>query len=122
MPVLMNLTAAAWALPSLASPVACRVPGAQDAAAFWENLLAGREALTRLEADSAATASVDSGLEHHVPAGFLLADADCFDAGFFSMSPREAALTDPQRVARISQRRIRESDGATRWGDLTTGY
>jgi amino acid adenylation domain-containing protein len=73
--------------------IACRVPGALDAEAFWKNLSHGYEALTWSGLDPPGRGDPNS---HHVPAGFLLDEADCFDAAFFSMSPREAALTDPQ--------------------------
>ncbi|SHG61274.1 hybrid non-ribosomal peptide synthetase/type I polyketide synthase [Massilia sp. CF038] len=72
----------------------CRVPGAQNAAAFWENILRGHEAVSWL--DRPVSAPPSDGMSHHVPAAFLLDQADCFDAPFFGMSPREAALTDPQ--------------------------
>lgn len=72
---------------------ACRVPGALDAEAFWSNLSRGHEALTWFGEAAAGPGDTTS---HHVPAAFLLEQADCFDAAFFSMSPREAALTDPQ--------------------------
>lgn len=72
----------------------CRVPGASSAQAFWENIFRGHEAVSWLGGDNAAPQA--DAMSHHVPAAFLLDQADCFDAPFFAMSPREAALTDPQ--------------------------
>jgi amino acid adenylation domain-containing protein len=75
-----------------------RFPGAQDVAAFWRNLRDGVESVTffaddQLEdgADPATRASAG-----YVKARPVLADVDQFDAGFFDMREREAALTDPQ--------------------------
>lgn len=72
----------------------CRVPGADNAVAFWENLLRGHESVSWLERGDNAPAP--DAMSHHVAAAFQLDQADCFDAPFFGMSPREAALTDPQ--------------------------
>jgi acyl transferase domain-containing protein len=72
----------------------CRVPGASNAEAFWENIFRGHEAVSWLGSDTAA--APPDAMSHRVPAAFLLDQADCFDAPFFGMSPREAALTDPQ--------------------------
>ncbi|GLB81274.1 polyketide synthase [Mycobacterium kiyosense] len=56
--------------------LACRFPGAADPRAFWQLLQDGREIVG------------------------ALADAADFDAGFFNVSPREAAAMDPrQRLA-----------------------
>lgn len=52
---------------------------------------ADRESLPlKLDSDAAEDAS------HMVPAGFVIADIELFDAAFFAMSPREAEITDPQ--------------------------
>ncbi|MGX5836946.1 amino acid adenylation domain-containing protein [Aeromonas piscicola] len=72
----------------------CRVPGASDVETFWENIFRGHEAVTWLGGNG-ATSQMDA-MSRHVPAAFLLDHADCFDSTFFGMSPREAALTDPQ--------------------------
>ncbi|WPZ32678.1 SDR family NAD(P)-dependent oxidoreductase [Thalassobaculum sp. OXR-137] len=64
--------------------LACRLPGAPDAAAFWELLREGRCAIR-----------ADARLPG-VEAGFL-EDADCFDAGFFGLPPSEARDMDPQQ-------------------------
>jgi amino acid adenylation domain-containing protein len=75
-----------------------RFPGAQDVATFWRNLCEGVESVTfftddQLEdgADPATRASAG-----YVKARPVLADVDQFDAEFFDMRDREAALTDPQ--------------------------
>ncbi len=69
--------------------IACRVPGADDVAAFWRNLLDGVESLERVATPARAP-------EGHVPVVGRLTGIEQFDAGLFGMTPREAAQTDPQ--------------------------
>jgi acyl transferase domain-containing protein/acyl carrier protein len=72
--------------------LACRVPGAGDAEAFWQLLLSGTDATGEMPAGR--------GLcnEHQEnDRGGFLEDIDLFDAPFFSISPREAAHMDPQQ-------------------------
>ncbi|MFO1074917.1 MAG: beta-ketoacyl synthase N-terminal-like domain-containing protein [Geminicoccaceae bacterium] len=73
--------------------LAGRFPGAEDVFALWHNLAAGREAIEHLD-EPAVGPAPPGGLR--VPAKGALADADCFDAAFFGLSPRAAALLDPQ--------------------------
>jgi acyl transferase domain-containing protein/pimeloyl-ACP methyl ester carboxylesterase len=80
--------------------MACRMPGADDPAAFWEMMRAGTDAVTpaptsRWEAGSPRTA--DSNGENHSWHGGFLENVDGFDAAFFGVSPREAAHMDPQQ-------------------------
>ena len=79
--------------------LACRLPGARDAAEFWRNLVDGTESVrfTSLEEQAAC------GIPQHeladpgfVPAAAVLDDYEYFDAAFFGMSAREAELRDPQ--------------------------
>ncbi len=77
----------------------CRVPGAADVSTFWQSLLAGERPRTELSrermlAAGATEEQVDD--PDYVPVGYLLDDVENFDAAFFGMSPREAALADPQ--------------------------
>ncbi|TDD61599.1 polyketide synthase [Kribbella antibiotica] len=64
-----------------------RFPGASSVPEFWQNLLDGREGITR-------TTDEDSGF---LPAYGVLADADEFDADRFGYSADEAAIIDPQQ-------------------------
>jgi len=81
----------------------CRFPGdANDARSFWELLKHGREALTTVPPDRW---NID---EYYDPdpskpgkmvsrVGGFLTGVDLFDAAFFGIAPREAAMMDPQQ-------------------------
>lgn len=79
--------------------MAGRFPGAPTVEAFWSHLLEGRESV-RFFADDELDASVPDevrGDPAYVRARGIIDDAAMFDAGFFGMTAREAALTDPQQ-------------------------
>ena len=76
--------------------------GVRDADSFWELLESGRDAITdiprnrwdwRQYFDRNPEAR---GAMYAVRGGFL-EDIDCFDAEFFGIAPREAAMLDPQQ-------------------------
>jgi len=79
--------------------MAGRFPGARDLDTFWSNLRNGVESVVFFsEPDLLAAGET---LDHirdpaYVPAAAKLDDIDLFDAGFFGMSPRDAAVFDPQ--------------------------
>lgn len=80
--------------------LACRFPGAVDAAAFWDLLLAGRSGLTRFGPDQLRTAGVPDDLATapgYVPVGGLIDGQDAFDPEPFGLTDAEAALMDPQQ-------------------------
>jgi amino acid adenylation domain-containing protein len=75
-----------------------RFPGANSVDELWENLCAGREAITFFEKDEISEI-VDPVLlddPNYVRAKGVLAGAELFDAGFFQISAREAEMMDPQ--------------------------
>lgn len=79
--------------------MACRVPGAPDLNTFWRNLIGGMSARTVLSRDHLLRAGVPAEQiddPDFVPVGYLLDDVENFDAGLFGLTPREAALADPQ--------------------------
>src|SRR3954452_12654877 len=79
--------------------MACRVPGAADVDAFWDNLCAGRESISFFSDEELRSAGVDPALlanPAYVKAGAILSDIDQFDAGFFGFTPREAEILDVQ--------------------------
>ena len=76
-----------------------RFPGAQDVAAFWSNLRDGVESIRFLSAEELLAGGEREELiddVNYVAAAAPLDDIDQFDAGFFGMSPRDAAVFDPQ--------------------------
>ena len=79
--------------------MACRLPGAPDLAAFWRMLREGRDARVELSDEHLRRAGVPEEVladPDFVKAAMVLDDIDQFDAGFFGLSPRDAALFDPQ--------------------------
>jgi polyketide synthase PksN len=80
--------------------IAGRFPGAKNVREFWTNLVAGRDCVTEIPASrwnwrEFASQSSPSGKPLSRWGGFV-ADVERFDAQFFRISPREAALLDPQ--------------------------
>jgi amino acid adenylation domain-containing protein len=90
----MNIPENAVAIVGLAG----RFPGANDVAQFWRNIRAGITSIARFS-DAELEDSFSADIRHNpnfVRARPILKDVDKFDAEFFGMLPREAALTDPQ--------------------------
>ncbi|SFB72365.1 amino acid adenylation domain-containing protein [Bosea sp. CRIB-10] len=79
--------------------LAGRFPGAATIGSFWRNLLDGVESITRFnpaELEDSFDAATRA-LPNFVAAKPILDGVDQFDAPFFGILPREAALTDPQQ-------------------------
>ncbi|MCZ9353814.1 acyltransferase domain-containing protein, partial [Streptomyces mutabilis] len=70
--------------------IACRFPDAPTPQDFWRLLREGRHTVRRAPEDRR---SGDGTAEW----GSFLDGVDCFDAGFFRISPREAAAMDPRQ-------------------------
>ncbi|MEV0144429.1 MULTISPECIES: SDR family NAD(P)-dependent oxidoreductase [unclassified Nonomuraea] len=82
--------------------MAGRFPGAADVAAFWRNLNDGVESISFFSEEELLAAGADPEQikdPAYVPARPVLDDVSGFDAAFFGMSPRMAAITDPQQRA-----------------------
>src|SRR5215475_3534338 len=80
--------------------IGCRLPGASDHRAYWNNLRTGIESITTLSNHDLAASRVSPELMRdpsYVKAASLLPDIDQFDAAFFEYSPQEARLMDPQQ-------------------------
>ncbi|MER0239557.1 beta-ketoacyl synthase N-terminal-like domain-containing protein [Fulvimarina sp. MAC8] len=80
--------------------MAARLPGADNVARFWENLVQGRESIrrwTREELKQSGLSDAEIDQADFVPVGAPIDDAARFDAAFFGYSPAEAELLDPQQ-------------------------
>ncbi len=76
-----------------------RFPGAANVEELWTNLLAKKNSISTWTADE-IDPSVPAELRNdsdYVKARGVITDADKFDAGFFGVNPRVAALMDPQQ-------------------------
>ncbi|HEU4323142.1 MAG TPA: type I polyketide synthase, partial [Roseiflexaceae bacterium] len=76
-----------------------RFPGAPDLDAFWDNLARGVESITTFtdaQLRAAGVSPEEFGNKYYVKSGTVVSGADLFDAPFFNLTPREAAITDPQ--------------------------
>jgi len=78
-----------------------RFPGAQSAEQFWRNLVDGVETVSCFTDAELAAAGLDAEAlrrgGEYVPARGILQDAECFDAAFFGVHPKEAEVMDPQQ-------------------------
>jgi len=78
----------------------CRFPGALDGDAFWDNLRAGRDSITRIPADRWDWRAFDGDPKAeqgktNIHWGGFIDGVFEFDSLFFGISPREAKLMDP---------------------------
>jgi acyl transferase domain-containing protein len=76
-----------------------RFPGARNLTEFWRNLRDGIESISVLGDEQLIAGGVTRAeLENpdYVRAAAILDDIDRFDAAFFGLSPRDAAIMDPQ--------------------------
>jgi acyl transferase domain-containing protein/NADPH:quinone reductase-like Zn-dependent oxidoreductase/NADP-dependent 3-hydroxy acid dehydrogenase YdfG/acyl carrier protein len=76
------------------------MPGTTPAK-FWDDLLAGRDLVTEVDSSRWSAAYLHPSKNHpgsaYTFAAGSLGNIKGFDAGFFAISPREAALMDPQQ-------------------------
>ncbi|WP_394831345.1 SDR family NAD(P)-dependent oxidoreductase [Pendulispora rubella] len=75
--------------------MACRFPGAPDLQGFWQLLRDGVDAVGEVPATRWLGSA--PGDEPALRKGAFLEDVEGFDAAFFGVSPREAAVMDPQQ-------------------------
>jgi phthiocerol/phenolphthiocerol synthesis type-I polyketide synthase C len=78
-----------------------RMPGTTPAQ-FWDDLLAGRDLVTEVDPSRWSAAAYLHPSKNHPGSAYTFAAGSLgnikgFDAGFFAISPREAALMDPQQ-------------------------
>ncbi|MCW2306578.1 non-ribosomal peptide synthetase [Rhodobium gokarnense] len=82
--------------------MSCAFPMADDPDAFWENLAAGRDCITRIPPDRWSWQDVDGDpktdpTKTNVHWGGFTDGVFEFDPLFFAISPREARMMDPQQ-------------------------
>ncbi len=79
--------------------MAAHLPGAPGIDQYWQNLRDGIGSITRLsDADLKANGETVARManRNYVPAAAMLENFAEFDAEFFGLSPKEAAIMDPQ--------------------------
>ncbi|MCP4819941.1 MAG: polyketide synthase, partial [Shimia sp.] len=79
--------------------MAAHLPGATDIDQYWQNLRDGIRSISKLSEDVLlANGESRARLKHrnYVPAAAMLDGFADFDAEFFGLSPKEAAIMDPQ--------------------------
>ncbi|WP_404481570.1 type I polyketide synthase [Novosphingobium sp. BL-52-GroH] len=79
--------------------MSCRFAGARGLEAYWDMLRGGIEGIEHYSEDALLAAGVDPRMlarPNYIRAGAPLADMECFDAALFGLSPRDAAIMDPQ--------------------------
>lgn len=79
--------------------MAAHLPGASTVEEYWSNLRAGISSIRALSKDELlANGESPERLAHknYVPHASVLKDFDHFDSEFFGLSPKDAAIMDPQ--------------------------
>jgi acyl transferase domain-containing protein/thioesterase domain-containing protein/acyl carrier protein len=79
--------------------MSCRFANARGLEHYWNLLHEGREGMEVFTEEQLLTAGVAPALlrnNRYVRSGAPLEDMECFDAGLFGLSPRDAAIMDPQ--------------------------
>jgi acyl transferase domain-containing protein len=79
--------------------LAGRFPGARNLQLFWQNLRNGVESIRSLSDAELLASGVnpdDLARPEYVKRASVLDDVPLFDASFFGLSPRDAAIMDPQ--------------------------
>lgn len=79
--------------------MSAKFPGASNLQEFWNNLREGRESISFFSPEEldATISTQQTDDKNYVPARGVIEDAECFDAKFFGVSPKEAELLDPQQ-------------------------
>lgn len=81
--------------------MACRFPGAENYAQYWENLIQGKNCVAEIPKDRwdwqayFGDPRTDTN-KTNIKWGGFIDDIDKFDPLFFNISPKEAAYIDPQ--------------------------
>ncbi len=76
-----------------------RFPNAASINEFWDNIINGKDCMTRFTKQELIEAGLKSEAVNHpdyIPVRGILKDLECFDPEVFDYSPREADMMDPQ--------------------------
>ena len=79
--------------------MSCRFPDAPNIKAFRENLMLSHDAIRKLSLEDMEREGINPSVLSHegfINAGTFVDNVANFDYGFFSFSPKEASLLDPQ--------------------------
>lgn len=79
--------------------MAAHLPGSRSVEEYWTLLRGGVEAISRLSEEDLLAAGENPALmqkPNYVPAAATLDQFEWFDADFFGLSPKDAAIMDPQ--------------------------
>ncbi len=79
--------------------LAGRFPGAKNIDEYWENLKKGVESIYCLSDEELLQTGIDADTIKHpnyVKLKGLLEEVESFDSSFFSYTPRESKMMDPQ--------------------------
>ncbi len=80
--------------------MACRMPGAPNIRAFWENIREGRECIRHFSEQELRSAGISAdklAAPNYVRCSGLVEDIELFDADYFELTPKEAALLCPEQ-------------------------
>ncbi|MFF7902001.1 type I polyketide synthase [Streptomyces sp. NPDC007920] len=77
--------------------MACRLPGAAGPTSFWELLREGRDGISEVPSGRWTAEGASASQPGSTGRGGFVDGIGEFDAGFFGVSPREAASMDPQQ-------------------------
>jgi len=85
-----------------------RFPGGRDLSAFWDNIRAGRDCIGEVPPSRWDIDRFFHPDQLHPGTTYCkwmgaIEEIDCFDAGFFNITPREAELMDPQQRLFLEQ-------------------
>lgn len=86
--------------------VACQFPGSNNPEEFWQHLCQGEETISHFSDQQLREAGISEEVlkdPRYVKARGVIEDADCFDAPFFNITPREALRMDPQQRLFLQQ-------------------
>jgi len=87
--------------------LACKFPGANNTVQFWENLISGKDGITKVPPERWSLekyySEIFDGKHMNSQWGGFIEDVDKFDAGFFGISSQEAKEMDPQQRLLLEQ-------------------